>query len=77
MKSCKKCLNSLWGKFAQSTDAANYEYHSSYHELVKKVMCDSVIVNDWHIINENCIEMRYHNSETSKVGEKYRSISVR
>ena len=55
----KLCLNSLWGKFGQRTQLDSYEYITEWNKLLTKMTDKKVKTNTWHVINENCVELRY------------------
>ena len=55
----KICLNSLWGKFGQRTTLDSYEYVNEWNRLLLNITNSKVKTNSWHIINDNCVELRY------------------
>ena len=67
----KICLNSLWGKFGQRSSLNNYDFYYDYNKLLLK-MNDSTIKNKkWHIVNKNCVELRYENNMDISVEADY------
>jgi hypothetical protein len=55
----KICLNSLWGKFGQRSTLDSYEYITEWNRLLLQLTNEKVKTNTWHIINEQCVELRY------------------
>jgi hypothetical protein len=55
----KICLNSLWGKFAQRSTLDSYEYITEWRRLLLQINDNTKKTNSWHIINENCVELRF------------------
>ena len=55
----KICLNSLWGKFGQRSTLDSYEYVNEWNRLLLNLTNDKTKTNFWHIINKNCVELRY------------------
>ena len=55
----KICLNSLWGKFGQRTTLDNYEYITEWNRLVLQLTNNNIETNNWHIISDHCVELRY------------------
>jgi len=55
----KICLNSLWGKFAQRSTLDSYEYITEWRRLLLHINDNKIKTNSWHIINENCVELRF------------------
>ena len=67
----KICLNSLWGKFGQRSTLNNYDFYYDFNKLLLK-MNDSTIQNKkWHIVNKNCVELRYENDMDIAVEADY------
>ena len=67
----KICLNSLWGKFAQRPVLDSYEYINNKIKLLRQLLDEKVKTNSWHIINENCVELRYQDDIDYNVEEEY------
>ena len=55
----KICLNSLWGKFGQRSTLDSYEYITEWNRLLLQLTNSNVKTNNWHIINNQCVELRY------------------
>jgi hypothetical protein len=55
----KICLNSLWGKFGQRPNQDEYEFFYDYNKLLLKMNDDTFKNKTWHIVNKNCVELRY------------------
>ena len=55
----KICLNSLWGKFAQRSTLSSYGFVKDYHKLIAKLNDPTSKSKNWHIINKDCVELRY------------------
>ena len=55
----KICLNSLWGKFGQLSTLDSYEFVTDWCRLLLHMTNDNVKINNWHIINEKCVELRF------------------
>jgi hypothetical protein len=55
----KICLNSLWGKFGQRSTLDSYEYVNEWNRLLLNITNSKIKTNSWHIINDNCVELRY------------------
>jgi hypothetical protein len=55
----KLCLNSLWGKFGQRSNLANYDFYYDYNKLLTKMSSKNITDKRWHIINDNCVELKY------------------
>ena len=54
------CLNSLWGKFGQRCTMDSYDLYFDYNTLINKFICDNKIIpTTWHILNQDCVELRY------------------
>ena len=65
------CLNSLRGKFAQRRTLSNYDFYYDYTKLLLK-MNDGITKNkNWHIINNNCVELRYEEDEDIAIEADY------
>jgi hypothetical protein len=58
----KLCLNSLWGKFGQRANLDSYEYITDWNRLLLQLNDTNVTTNSWHIINSNCVELRYNDN---------------
>ena len=56
----KLCLNSLWGKFGQRVCLDEYEFINDYNRLLCKLSNDKINTKTIHIINNNCVELRYN-----------------
>ena len=64
----KLCLNALWGKFGQNGDKNDYDSHFSHESLVKQLINNSnIIPQDWHIVNDNCVELRYKYEQDNSI----------
>jgi len=55
----KICLNSLWGKFGQRSTLDSYEYITDWNRLLLQLNDSKIKTNEWHIINEQCVELRF------------------
>jgi hypothetical protein len=56
----KICLNSLWGKFGQRTALDTYDFITDFNKMLLHLSNDKVKTTEWHIINENCVEIRFN-----------------
>ena len=59
----KLALNSFYGKFGQRTNMNQTKFVTDIAEMYKLLTDPSIIVTDFHIMNENVIEMEYKNSD--------------
>jgi len=55
----KLCLNSLWGKFGQRSNLSSYDFYYDYNQLLSKMSSKNIVDKRWHIINDNCVELKY------------------
>ena len=55
----KICLNSLWGKFGQRSTLDSYEFITDWRRLLLQLNNNNIKTNQWHIINEDCVELRF------------------
>ena len=55
----KLCLNSMWGKFAQSSGLNQNEIHDDPAEVYKLLQSDTVTVDNIRLINEEIVEVTY------------------
>ena len=55
----KICLNSVWGKFAQRSTLSSYDFVQEYPQLIAKLNDPTTKSKNWHIINKDCVELRY------------------
>jgi hypothetical protein len=55
----KICLNSLWGKFGQRSTFNNYDFCYDFNKLLLKMNDNTFKNKSWHIVNKNCVELRY------------------
>jgi len=55
----KICLNSLWGKFGQRSTLDSYEYITDWNRLLLQLNNSKIKTNEWHIINDQCVELRF------------------
>ena len=62
----KLCLNSLWGKFGQRVCLDEYEFINDYNRLLCKLSNDKINTKTIHIINHNCVELRYNKKMITK-----------
>ncbi len=67
----KICLNSLWGKFAQRPVLDSYEYMNNGNKLLSRLLDEKVNTTSWHIIKENCVELRYQDDIDYNIEEEY------
>jgi len=69
----KLCLNSLWGKFGQRTQLDSYDFMTQWNKLLSKMTDEKVKTKSWHIISENCVELRYTEDINYDVEPEYGS----
>ena len=55
----KICLNSLWGKFGQRSTLDSYEFITECNRLLLQLNNNTIKTNQLHIINEQCVELRF------------------
>ena len=55
----KNCQNCLWGKLGQRSTLDQYEYVSDWNRLLQHLTNKNNKSDNWHIINEHCVELRY------------------
>jgi len=67
----KICLNSLWGKFGQRTKLAYYEFIYDYSQLLAKMNDPKIQTKEWHIINKNCVELKYQEDDNINIEANY------
>jgi hypothetical protein len=67
----KICLNSLWGKFGQRTTLDSYEYITEWNRLLLQLTNSNIKTNNWHIINEHCVELRYSDDIDLNIEAEY------
>ena len=67
----KICLNSLWGKFAQRSNLSSYDFVKDYNMLICKLNDPTTASKNWHIINENTVELRYENLTDYNIEAEY------
>ena len=71
-KIAKLCLNALWDKFGQSDDKNDYDFHFTHESLVKQLINNNKIIPQyWHIINDNCVELRYKYREDTTIAPEF------
>ena len=67
----KICLNSLWGKFGQRSTLSSYDFYYDFNKLLLKMNDETVKTKRWHIVNKNCVELRYENDMDIGVEAEY------
>jgi hypothetical protein len=67
----KLCLNSLWGKFGQRSTLSSYDFYYDYNKLLLKMSRKDVKGLKWHIVNGNCVELRYEDDGDIKIEADY------
>jgi hypothetical protein len=67
----KLCLNSLWGKFGQRKNLSNYDFYYEYNKLLLKMHDSNTQNKTWHIVNNNCVELRYEEDDDIKIEADY------
>ena len=55
----KICWDSLWGKFGQRSTLSSYDFCKDYHKLIAKLNDPCTKSKNGHIINKDCVELRY------------------
>ena len=68
----KICLNSLWGKFGQSTQLDSYEFMKSYNSLVTKMQDPKVKIKNFNIVHENLVEMKFQEDNDMSIDMEYK-----
>jgi len=67
----KICLNSLWGKFGQRSILGNYDFYYDYKKLISKMHDNTIKGMKWHIVNGNCVELRYEENNDISIEADY------
>jgi hypothetical protein len=67
----KICLNSLWGKFGQRSNLSSYDFFYDYNKLLLKLNETSTVSKQWHIINKNCVELKYEENIDMNIEADY------
>jgi hypothetical protein len=67
----KLCLNSLWGKFGQRCTLDSYEYISEWSNMLLQLNNEHININSWHILNDNCVEIRFKEKQDYTVEAEY------
>jgi hypothetical protein len=67
----KICLNSLWGKSGQRSSLSSYDFYYDFNKLLLKMNDETVKTKRWHIVNKNCVELRYENDMDVGVEAEY------
>ena len=67
----KICLNSLWGKFGQRATLDSYEYITEWNRMLLQLSDKTINNKSWHIINNECVEMRYNEKSEFNVEAEY------
>ena len=67
----KLCLNSLWGKFGQRSNLSSYDFYYDYNKLLRKMTSSDITDKKWHIINSNCVELKYEVNKDMNVEADY------
>ena len=67
----KICLNSLWGKFGQRSTLDSYEYITDWNRLLLQLSNNQIKTNTWHIINSECVELRYEEDNDYNIEAEY------
>ena len=67
----KLCLNSLWGKFGQRCTLDSYEYVNDWNKMLLQLNNENINVSTWHIINENCVELRFNDKQDYTIEAEY------
>lgn len=55
----KICFHSLCGKFAQRSTLSSYHCVKDYPQLIQKLNDPATKSKNWHVIIEDCVELRY------------------
>ena len=67
----KLFLNSLWGKFGQSSTLDQREFINDYNLFVQRCSDTKIKKSTFDIINENCVEFIYKSVEGAEMDAKY------
>ena len=60
---CKLLLNSLWGKFAENTNAGSCKYVNTAAELAQMRNMKVFNITNFHILNDDCMVIEYKRDE--------------
>ena len=69
----KLCLNALWGKFGMraNLDSFNYYGENEVGQFTQKILDSRYIIKEWEIINSNCVELKYSDTDDSNIEASY------
>jgi hypothetical protein len=69
----KLCLNSLWGKFGQRSGMYSFEYYgeNDQRRFTQKILDSRYKIKEWEIINPNCVELKYSDTDDSDIEATY------
>ena len=69
----KLCLNSLWGKFGQRSGMDSFEYYgeNDQRRFILKILDSRYNIKEWEIINPNCVELKYSDTDDSDIEATY------
>ena len=71
-KIAKLCVNALWVRVGQNGDKTDYDFHFTHESLVKQLINNSKIIpQDWFIINDSCVELRYKYREDTTIEPEF------
>ena len=72
----KLLLNSLWGKFAQNPDLVKTEYVSSYENLVKLLLDETIEVRTLTLLNDNLALVQYRDTVISPLSTENIAVAA-
>jgi hypothetical protein len=69
----KLWLNSLWGKFGQRSGMDSFEYYgeNDQRRFTQKILDSRYKIKNWEIINPNCVELKYSDTDDSDIEATY------
>jgi hypothetical protein len=66
------CLNSLWGNVGQRNTLDSFGYMTDWDRLILQLDNNSKIkTNEWHSINEQCVELRFSDDTDYNIEADY------
>ena len=72
------CLNSLWGKFGQRSGMDSFEQYeeNGQRRFTQKILDSRYNIKEWEIINSNCVELKYSDTDDSDLEATYIYIYI-